>query len=169
MESPPSSRETISQFERLLAGLARAGVDFAVVGGVAVILNGYHRQTSDTDIIVSPDRDNVERLLSCLRAWGEGWARELSVDDFAALDEGSLRVMEEFDLDLFVKLRGKTLDDFRPRLRFLQSDDVRIPILSPEDLIECKSGSWREKDRLDVLAMREILERERHGPRSPGD
>src|SRR6266540_3051201 len=104
MENPSSTRETISQFEKLLASMARAGIDFAVVGGVAVILNGYPRQTRDADIIVHPAVANVERLLKYLAAWGEGWARELTLEDFHALDEGSLRVMEEFDLDIFVKM-----------------------------------------------------------------
>ena len=160
MENPSSPRENISQFEKLLAGMARAGIDFAVAGGVAVIVNGYARQTSDTDIIVHPDAANVQRLLNYLATWGEGWARELTLQDFQTLDEGSLRVMEDFVLDIFVKLRGRTLDDFRPRLRYLQSDDVKIPILSPEDLIHCKAESWRDKDKLDVAAMQEILRRE---------
>jgi hypothetical protein len=34
---------------------------------------------------------------------------------------------------------------------------VRIPYLAPADLIFLKQDSWREKDKLDVLAMREIL------------
>ena len=161
MENPSSPRETVSQFEKLLAGMARAGVDFAVAGGVAIILNGFPRQTRDADIIVQPSEANIERLLKYLAGWGEGWARELTLDDFRTLEEGSLRVMEEFDLDIFVKLRGRTLDDFRPRLRYLQSDEVRIPILSPEDLIHCKETSWRDKDKLDVAAMQEILRRER--------
>ena len=38
MEHSPESNETISRFEKLLADLARRGVDFAVVGGLAVIL-----------------------------------------------------------------------------------------------------------------------------------
>ena len=45
--------ETISRFERLLADLARSEVDFAVVGGLAVILNGYPRLTLDADILSS--------------------------------------------------------------------------------------------------------------------
>jgi hypothetical protein len=163
MESQSSPREIISQFEKLLAGMARAGIDFAVVGGVAVILNGFYRQTKDADIIVSPAEENIQRLLRYLSAWGEGWARELTMEDFRALDEGSLRVMEEFDLDIFVKMRGHTLEDFRPRLRYLESDDVKIPIVSPEDLIHCKAASWRDKDKLDIVALKEILRREREG------
>ena len=160
MENQPSPKETVSQFEKLLAGIAAAGIDFAVVGGLAVILHGYERQTRDLDIIVHPDSENIRKLIAFLSTWGEGWARELTLADFEALQEGALRIMEEFDLDVFVKMRGRSLDDFRPRLRYLQSDDVKIPVIAPEDLIHCKEASWRDKDQLDVSALREILKRE---------
>ena len=83
----------------------------------------------------------------------------MDVEDFA-VEEGSIRVMEDFDLDIFVKMRGKTLDEFRTRFRFFESDGVRIAYRSPADLIFLKQGSWREKDQLDVSAMKEILARE---------
>jgi len=77
------------------------------------------------------------------------------------LEAGSIRVMEEFDLDIFTRMLEKKLDDFRPRLRFWETSGVRIPYLSPSDLIFLKEVSWRDKDKLDVLAMREIVARER--------
>jgi len=143
-ERSPEPNETTSRFEKLLAELAESKVDFAVVGGVAVILNGYPRLTVDADIIVNDSPDNVARLLQVLGGWGEGWARELSIEDFVP-QEGSLRVMEDFDLDIFTRMRGKSLDDFRSRLRHLDSGGARIPFLSPEDLIFLKEGSWRER------------------------
>ena len=42
----------------------------------------------------------------------------------------------------------------------LDTGNARIPYLSPADLIFLKQDSWREKDKLDVLALREILARE---------
>lgn len=57
---------TPSQFEKLLAGLARDGVDLAVVGGLAVILNGYPRLTLDADILVQNGPENIHRLLDYL-------------------------------------------------------------------------------------------------------
>jgi hypothetical protein len=159
MTPSPDPRQTPSEFEKLLAGLARSGIDFAVVGGIAVILNGYPRVTADVDILAGGSPENLRKLLDHLAHWGEGWARELTVQDFA-LEEGSIRVMEEFDLDIFVRMRGKTLDDFRPNLRYFESDGVRIGYLSPGELIFLKEGSWREKDQLDVSAMKEILARE---------
>jgi hypothetical protein len=42
-EHSPGSKETITRFGNLLVELARSKVDFAVVGGLAVIFNGYDR------------------------------------------------------------------------------------------------------------------------------
>lgn len=159
MDHSPEPREITSQFEKLLVALASSQVDFAVVGGLAVVLNGYPRFTLDADIIVDPSPENLRKLISCLTKWGEGWARELKPEDFQS-QEGAVRVMEEFDLDIFVRMREKNLDDFRPRLRYLETAGARIPYLSPQDLIYLKDGSWREKDKFDVQAMREILARE---------
>jgi len=155
----PEPNRTPSEFEKLLAGLARNEIDFAVAGGIAVILNGYPRTTVDVDILVQNSPENLRRLLKYLGNWGEGAARELKVEDFA-LEEGSIRVGEDFELDIFVKMRGKTLDDFRPNLRYFDSEGTRIAYLSPTDLIFLKEDSWREKDKLDVAAMKEILARE---------
>lgn len=158
-EHSPESKETISRFGNLLAGLARSNVDFAVVGGLAVIFNGYDRLTLDADILVHAAPDNVRRLLDFLAGWGEGWSRELTLDDFLP-QEGSIRVMEEFDLDIFTQMRGKSLDDFRPRLRQVLVGNIPISYLAPADLVFLKQGSWREKDKLDVLAMHEVISRE---------
>ena len=80
----PEPNRTPSEFEKLLAGLARNGVDFAVAGGIAVILNGYPRVTVDLDILAHNSPENLRRLLKFLESWGEGAARELKVEDFAA-------------------------------------------------------------------------------------
>ena len=153
----PPTPENYFQFEKLLVELARTGVDFAVVGGVAVSLNGFVRATDDVDILVRESPENIGRLLETLSHWGEGWARELKVEDFVP-QEGSIRVMENFDLDIFTRMRGKSLEDFRLRLRYLEAEGVRIPYLSAADLISLKEGSWREKDQLDVTALKRFLE-----------
>ena len=110
MNPSPEPNRTPSEFEKLLAGLARNGVDFAVVGGIAVILNGYPRVTVDLEILAHNSPENLHSLLKFLESWGEGAARELKVEDFA-LEEGSIRVSEDFDLDIFVKMRGQNLED----------------------------------------------------------
>ncbi len=40
---------------------------------------------------------------------------------------------------------------------------MKIPFLDPSALILLKKDSWRDKDKLDVLAMQEVLQREQRG------
>lgn len=157
MNSSEEQNQSLSQYGKLLAGLVRARVDFAVVGGLAVIFNGYPRLTLDADIIVDDTPDNLGRLLAELGKWGEGFARELTPGDFTP-EEGAIRIAEEFELDIFTRLRGLGWRDFQPRLRWVEFTDVRIPYLSPQDLLHCKENSVREKDILDVIALKKIIQ-----------
>jgi hypothetical protein len=163
MTDSEEQTQSLSQYGKLLVALSTAGVDYAVVGGLAVIFNGYPRLTLDADIVVGESPDNIERMLAVLRNWGEGWARELSVADFT-LEEGAVRVAEDFELDIFTRLRGLGWRDFQPRLRHIDHAGVRIPFLGPEDLIHCKTGSVREKDQLDVIALQKIIEQQANQP-----
>jgi len=71
---------------------------------------------------------------------------------------------EEFELDIFVRLRGLAWRDFQPRLRHIDHDGARIPYLSPQDLLHCKENSPREKDQLDVIALKKIIQRSASQP-----
>jgi hypothetical protein len=152
-------KENNTRFGDVLAELARGGVDFALVGGLAVGLNGYPRATLDIDILVAENPANIERMLAVLRGWGEGWARELSVADFTT-EEGCITVNEDFELDIFTRMGGKSLEDFRARLKHFEMDGCRIAYLDAVGLIELKQSSVREKDQLDVRALKEILSRQ---------
>ena len=151
----------MSAFERLLADLVRADVEFILVGGLAVALAGHVRATEDVDVLVRAERENVGRLLDGLRGFGEGAAAELSVDDFA-LEEGAIRVVEDFPLDLFTQMNGRTYEDLLPRTSEHEVADVRIRALDAEGLILLKAESLRPKDQLDVQTLKAIL-RERGG------
>ncbi|MEP6668394.1 MAG: nucleotidyltransferase [Chthoniobacter sp.] len=144
-------------FESLLVKLRRAGVDYLVAGGVAVCLNGFVRTTQDLDLLVEASPANLGRLLSCLAGFGEGFARELSLEDFP-LEEGAVRVIEDFTVDLFTLMRRRTFADFLATARRLEIGDVTVRFLDPEALIELKASSDRDKDKLDVSALRALID-----------
>ncbi|HYQ78966.1 MAG TPA: hypothetical protein VEP91_07640 [Solirubrobacterales bacterium] len=50
----------------ILDELNRAGVEFLVIGGVAVGFHGYVRATKDVDIVPAPDRENLAKLAAAL-------------------------------------------------------------------------------------------------------
>ena len=127
-----------------------------LVGGLAVSLNGFVRTTEDMDILVDDDLANLQRLLACLVKFGDGYARELSVADFTD-EEGAIRVQEEFDLDLFVRMRGNKYTDLASHIREHEmTDGTCVPYLDAEGLISLKQGSMRDKDRIDVISLLRI-------------
>ena len=51
-----------SQAMRVLAAFARHGVEYVLVGSMAMAAQGLIRATRDMDVFVAPDAENVERL-----------------------------------------------------------------------------------------------------------
>lgn len=148
-----------SPYEKLLVDLARAEVRFFAIGGVACALCGFVRTTDDVDILVDSDPANIQALLDRLTRFGEGHARELRVEDFTD-EEGAIRVIEDFPLDIFVRLRGRTYLDLLPYVDRHDASGIRIPYLKAEGLLILKEGSTREKDQIDVSVLRRLASKE---------
>ena len=144
-------------FASALAAMSRAGVDFVVVGGLAVAKAGYARTTIDVDVLVEPSPDNLRRLIDTLATFGSGAAAELSPADFPA-EEGAVRVAEDFDIDVFTQMSGRSFADLLPLCDLHEMDGEPVHFLGAEGLILLKADSLRPRDQLDVHALRRILD-----------
>ncbi len=82
----------------------------------------------------------------------------LTPDDFM-LEEGSIRIVEDFPVDVFTIMSGHTYEDLLPLSSIHQIDQVEIVYLNAEGLIKLKSDSLRPQDQLDVQALQEIQRR----------
>jgi hypothetical protein len=141
-------------FASALAALSRAEVRYLVVGGVACALNGHVRTTEDVDLLVDADPANVRRLLDVLATLGEGHARELRVEDFTD-EEGAIRLVEDFPIDLFTRMGGRRYADMLPH-RKVYDGEAPVPYVDAAGLILLKSASARPQDRIDVEALRRL-------------
>lgn len=147
-------------FEKLLVLLADARVDFVLVGGLAVTLQGYVRFTEDVDILIDAGPANVSKLLDTLAGYGEGYARELSPEDFAE-EEGAIRIIEESEqcqIDVFTIMSGRRYREVAQDADTLALTGRCIRYASKNSLIGWKEKSVREKDRLDAMALRRLQE-----------
>jgi hypothetical protein len=54
-------------FEKLLTVLADNGVQFVIVGGLAITIHGSSYVTFDLDICYARDDDNLARLMQALK------------------------------------------------------------------------------------------------------
>ncbi len=141
-------------FAEVLELLLENDIKFIVVGGVACALNGYIRATDDVDIIIETSEGNIRNLLETLVSWGDGYAKELDVSDFE-LEPGAVRIIEDFPLDIFTIMSEMKYQDFIVNAGRSQ-DGIRY--LSPPDLILTKQSSHREKDKLDIITLKRIID-----------
>jgi hypothetical protein len=148
---------TSNPFEELLVSLVRSGIEFITVGGIACAFSGYIRATEDVDILIRRNPENVRRLLDFLAGYGEGYGSELNESDFQD-EEGAIRVVEEFPLDIFTVMGGQHYEELKQHIQLYELDGLEIPYLSTEGLIELKKGSVRAKDKVDVEALQALLD-----------
>lgn len=150
----------------ILGELAREGVDFLVIGGVAVGYHGHVRATKDVDVVPAPDAANLEKLAQVLRqleAEVEG-AQEFESDELPdPLDPdalalggnwvlmtrlGRLDVMQWLGDDpLWAKLSPSAIQD--------QIGDIPVKFVSYEDLVALKELAARPEDLTDLERLRD--------------
>ena len=146
-------------FESVLVALSRSEVRYLVVGGVACALSGFVRTTEYVDLLVDADSANLRRLIQVLSEIGEGHARQLRVEDFTD-EEGAVRLVEDFPIDIFVRMGDKRYEDMLAHARKSEGNPP-IPFVGAEGLILLKSGSSRPQDRIDVEALRNLRDSKR--------
>jgi predicted nucleotidyltransferase len=144
----------------LLSQLVNADVDFVVVGGVAVIVQGAPRFTRDLDICCATDQPNLDRLGAVLV---ELDARLRGIDEDVPFvpDGKTLRhtpmltlTTRDGDIDLLVDPDGSPgYKALRRKASQIELDGFTVLIASIDDLIAMKSAAGRPQDLIDLESL----------------
>ena len=139
--------------------LNRHGVEYVVIGGVAVNIHGLARGTEDLDIMVRPDPGNIERLRRALRAvWEDPSIDEISADDLCG-EYPSVRYgppTGPFYLDIMTRLGSlASYDDIDAEDVILE--EVAVRVATPEALFHLKRGTIRPIDHADADALKDAF------------
>lgn len=150
----------------IVAALQKHAVRFVVIGGVAAIAHGSPLPTEDLD--VTPDRspDNLQSLVAALRdldaklrTESGGVAFPIDPQMLAGAEMWTLTTRAG-DLDLVFDPPGtRGYDDLRRGAVELDlGSGGPVLVASLPDVIRSKEASNREKDRMQLPALRRTLE-----------
>jgi transcriptional regulator with XRE-family HTH domain len=141
------------------------GVDYLIVGGVAVQAYGHVRTTQDVDVIVAPDARNLERLAAALR---QLQARLKGVDaSLLGIDPTNadhLRDDANFGLATragglevwtdVAELKGaRSWQEMREQAVSVEVGGQLLRFAHRDDLIRMKLAAGRERDLQDIAAL----------------
>ncbi len=152
----------LNQLLPLFRSLDRRGVDYVLVGGVAVNLHGLVRATEDVDLFVRPDEENIARLRRALRdVWDDPEIEQITYEDLQG-EYPTIRYAPprgDVVVDVMTRLGTEVaFDDLEVETRSVR--EVPLRVATPRSLYRMKRDTIRPVDRSDAAALREIFDLE---------
>lgn len=130
------------------------GVEYVLIGGVAVNFHGIPRATEDVDFLIRPDAENMARVRAALRSlFDDESVEEITADDmqrYAVIRYGP--PSGTFYVDLISRIgESFRFEDIESEVVELEGLPVRMA--TARSLYRMKRDTLREKDRFDALAL----------------
>lgn len=151
---------TFDEAKAILGAFQREGVEYALIGSMAMAAQGLVRATRDIDFFVAPHADNIERLKRALKSLYDG---DANVDAISAQDlAGDYPAVEyvpphgRYSMDILTRL-GEAFDYHGIETHEMDLDGVRVRVATPAMLYRMKRDTVRPKDKIDAAWIRETF------------
>lgn len=138
--------------------LAVNKVKYLTIGGFAVNIYGYGRNTGDIDIFIEDSIDNRENLREALKQAGIGDFENLNTMQFIP---GWTDITLNFNLrlDIMTSVKGLENANFEQLLEkayIAEISDIQVYFIDYESLIIAKKAANRPKDLLDIEELEKL-------------
>jgi tRNA 2-selenouridine synthase SelU len=133
-------------------------VRYITIGGFAVNIYGYTRNTGDIDIYLEDTKENRSKLRTAFNASGLGDFEELEQIQFLpGWTDFSLAYGLRLDIMTTVKgLEGQSFDELLRLATIVHIEDVPVYFLDYRNLILSKKATNRLKDQLDIEELEKL-------------
>ena len=141
----------IDRHLKLFKSLNNHGVEYLLIGGALAIAYGVPRVTKDIDLFLKPTLENANHLLLALTEFGMGTAGLTTPEDIC---KNEVTIFKDFmRLDVLTRVKGIDFETTWEKREMLRLDDVNVPALTLEDLIQSKKAAGRKGDLEDIIIL----------------
>lgn len=155
-------------YEEILREFQKEKVKYVIVGGIAVNILGGLRSTSDLDMLVELSDKNLAKIVKILkkhkfhvkqpvdpmriadRETREDWIHNKHMKAFNFYKDDGLR-----EVDLIIE-SPVSFREARRTAVYIKIGDMRLPVISIDNLIKMKKITDRKIDRLDIDELKKI-------------
>ena len=149
----------IKQILSIVDALQREGVDLIIIGGIAVILYGMPRTSEDIDIIIKMNEQNISLIRSALnKLYDDNEIKDITFEELS--NYAVLRYISPNNdiIDLISNL-GEAYDYNNIECNTVELEGIKFKVATPKALIQMKSITYKEKDKLDLLFLNELIKK----------
>lgn len=140
------------QLLHLLRRFAEEGVQYVLVGGHAVRLNGFVRSTEDIDILLPSSVDNGRKVIKALDFLRSSAELDPAWFEVNVAEPENIRVSDDLLIDLLFAANGQTFDSLQPHVRRVTVEGVPVATLDIDGLLKTKTD-FRDKDLIDKAVL----------------
>ncbi|ROZ78282.1 hypothetical protein [Ramlibacter sp. WS9] len=140
---------------KLLARFQAEGVQYVLVGGHAVRLNGFVRATEDIDILLPSSVENGRRVIRALDFLASSKDLDPAWFEVPPGEPENIRVADDLLIDFLFAANGQTYESLHDHVRTLRIENVEVRTLDIEGLLKTKTD-YRDKDRIDREALNRL-------------
>jgi hypothetical protein len=144
-----ASLQLPADFKEFLKLLNEHQVEYLLIGGYAVGYHGYPRATGDMDIWVASHRENADKLLDVLNAFGFG-TPDLSADLFLKENQIVRMGVPPLRIELQTTISGVSFSECYAEKIVDVLDEVEVQIIPLNRLKQNKRAAGRHKDLDDL-------------------
>ena len=146
-----AKKETGFHWAELFSVMSGRNVAYILVGGYAVVLHGYLRNTGDLDIWVKRSKENYRKLVMAFQHFGMA-TLDMTEEAFLHKDEFDVFTFGRppVAIDLMTSVKGLDFDEACQNADTLAFDGMEVRLISLEDLKKAKRASNRKKDLDDL-------------------
>lgn len=156
------------EFLKFWSALNNNHVEYIMVGGVATNLNGYQRLTDDIDVWIKDSPENRKKLR---KAFYDYWGIDFFMIETMQIVTGwtNFNLNNGIRLDIMLDMKGLeeySFDECYEVSNKAAIEDVIVPFLHINHLIQNKKAVDRPKDQVDVIYLekiKKILEQDERG------
>lgn len=146
---------TIEDLKNIIRSLNEQNVDYILIGGYALFAHGYHRATTDIDIMFPATIEAGQKVQAALMILPDQAVKDL---DPAWFEDGeNIRVADEFVIDLMLNANGQTYDSLKGHIEIIDLDGLPVRTIDLEGLLLTKK-TQRDKDVIDRMVIERALE-----------
>lgn len=127
---------SLTDLKVLINSLNENHVDYLLIGGYALFAHGYHRATTDIDVLVPATRDAGDKIRQALMVLPDQAAKDI---DPAWFEEGeNIRVADAFVVDIMLNAAGETYETLKQFAEMLDLDGIPVRTINLEGLLRTK-------------------------------
>ena len=146
---------TLDDLKSLIRSLNEHQADYLLIGGYALFAHGYHRATTDIDVLVPARRDAGERIKKALMVLPDQAAQDIDPEWFS---EGeNIRVADAFVVDVMFNACGETYESMTEFAETIDLDGIPVRTINLDGLLRTKQTK-REKDVSDRMILERAIE-----------